>query len=361
MRPHPWVRCVLLPVVAHDGAAQEVAVGELVVGGGVHRGVGHRAEQHLVPEGRATAPPCQEGERGGVLGARAGADDGHPAPVQPAFRAVPGDPPGHGVRPLDGARIADVLRRVVLRDDHGGVRSEDEVREQLPVRVRIGQHPAQSVQVEHHRQGLVTAGGAQDAHADAVATAARQGQPLLLDVRLGTAVTGPQGRHPRLGAHRVRIRGRGQCVRLDEGACQPLQDRRGPRGGNVVLQRELLRGGPAVLRTGPSEGVPAPPPRPGRQACGAGGGATDTATQPRARRTGCERHRATDTCRCVHSFGPVTRAPAPARQETAGVPCGQGHEPCAVRHRRVRHPARGTGHPRLGSAPDVLVGHLRTR
>lgn len=117
---------VLVPEPLHGVAPQEVALRELVVGGGVEVRVGDRVEQHLPEQLDAPALLGHQRQRGGHVATHAVTGHRDAGGVQALARAVGGHPVGDRVVLLDRDRIAGLGREVVLGEDHGGVRADGE-------------------------------------------------------------------------------------------------------------------------------------------------------------------------------------------------------------------------------------------
>ena len=105
LRPLRRVRSVGVPEPLHCLAAEIVATGELVVGGGVHGGVGDRVVHRLLSEADVTAVFGHQRQRRGHVATDRFAGYGHPGGVHALGRAVARDPLGGGIALLDGDRV----------------------------------------------------------------------------------------------------------------------------------------------------------------------------------------------------------------------------------------------------------------
>lgn len=176
---------VLVPEPLHAVAAQEVALGELVVRAGVEGRVGDRIEEHLLHQGYVPALLGHQRQRGGHVAADRVPGDRDAGGVEVLGGAVGDDPAGDGVVLLDGNGVPGLGRQVVLGEDDGGAGAGGEFADQAVVRVGVAEDPkAGAVEVEDHRQGVGGTGGADDPGTDAAGRAALDGDPLLVDVRL---------------------------------------------------------------------------------------------------------------------------------------------------------------------------------
>jgi hypothetical protein len=121
----------------HGVAAQEVALGELVVGVGVEAGVGDWVEEHLRGELRGAAVLGHQRQRGGHVAADRVAGDGDAARVEALAGAVCLDPAGGGVVLLDRDRVTRLGGAVVLGEDDGGAGADGELTDEAVVGVGV--------------------------------------------------------------------------------------------------------------------------------------------------------------------------------------------------------------------------------
>ncbi len=105
-----------VPEPFHLSTAEVVAGGELLVGRGVHRGVGDRVVQRLLDECDVALFLGHEGQRGRHVAAHRFACNCHAAGIQPFGGAVACDPLGGCVALLDRDRVLGFWRVGVLHE-----------------------------------------------------------------------------------------------------------------------------------------------------------------------------------------------------------------------------------------------------
>ena len=177
------VGLVGVPEPGHHLRGEEVALGELLVGAGVHGGVGDRVVHRLVHEAHVAALLRHERERGGHVAADRVAGDGDAVGVELVGGALADDPLGGRVPLLDCDGIARFRRAVVLDEDDSGAGADRELADESVVRVGVAEHPAAAVHVEDHRQRPDGVPGPDDPHAH-VADVGGHGDPAVIHGQL---------------------------------------------------------------------------------------------------------------------------------------------------------------------------------
>jgi hypothetical protein len=95
------------------------------------------------------------------------------------------DPAGDGIVLLDRDGVASLGGQVVFGEDDGCAGARREFPHEAVVGMGVAEDPAGAVDVEDDRQGASGAGRLDDPRPDRVGRATVDGDPLLVDVRLG--------------------------------------------------------------------------------------------------------------------------------------------------------------------------------
>ena len=168
-----------VPEPLHRLAREVVALGELVVGRGVHCRVGDRVVHGRLNERHVPALLGHERQGGGHVAADGLAGDRHPGRIQALGRAFADDPLRSGVALLDRYRVARLGSVGILDEEQRRTRADGELADEPVVGGGIAEDPAAAVHVDDDGKDPVGVDRADDAD-PSVADSGGDGDPLLL-------------------------------------------------------------------------------------------------------------------------------------------------------------------------------------
>jgi len=228
---------VVVPEPFHHPGGEEVALGVLLVRGGIEARIGDRPQQQLEAQpGRVPLLGHQADHRRHVA-ADAVAGHRQAIAVDVDFLAVLGHPAGRGVGLVDRGRVVRFGRWRVVDIHRHGAGADHQVADQAGVGRVVAEHPAAAVEEHEHRQLTRHAGRSNDGQADIL--------PVAVDGLFTDFGAGQIDLHRSLGAgqHRAGIRRAEMFEGLAAAGRQGIEEGLGlPFGGTVIRGEGIADG-----------------------------------------------------------------------------------------------------------------------